>query len=289
MGTRGIGVTASAAPDRRTGDAVESPVAADDRAFAEYVASLVGAPVEPGDRYTVLRNGDEVFPPMLDAIQKARTRINFESFIYEDGEVGDHFTDALIAAARRGVTMRIVLDAMGGELSRESQKTADRCRHHGRLVQSAATVDDRGDQLPHPPQGARRRWRSRVHRRRGHGRSLARQRRKTRITGATRSSRSSGPAVRALEASFYENWLESGGGSVPALDPERPPQGTGAHDRGRLEQSHRRRQQRQAALPALDRRRPLARSTFSRRTSSSTNRRGGPSTQAGQRGVACAS
>ena len=37
-----------------------------------------------------------------------------------------------------------------------------------------------------------------------------------------------GPAVRALEASFYENWLESGGGSVPALDPERPPQGTGA-------------------------------------------------------------
>jgi cardiolipin synthase len=37
-----------------------------------------------------------------------------------------------------------------------------------------------------------------------------------------------GPAVRALEASFYENWLESGGGSVPALDPEKPPQGTGA-------------------------------------------------------------
>jgi cardiolipin synthase A/B len=34
--------------------------------------------------------------------------------------------------------------------------------------------------------------------------------------------------VRALEASFYENWLESGGGSVPALDPERPPEGTGA-------------------------------------------------------------
>ena len=40
--------------------------------------------------------------------------------------------------------------------------------------------------------------------------------------------RVTGPAVRALEASFYENWLESGGGSVPALDPERPPQGTGA-------------------------------------------------------------
>ena len=28
-----------------------------------------------------------------------------------------------------------------------------------------------------------------------------------------------GPAVRALEASFYENWLESGGGRCRALDP----------------------------------------------------------------------
>jgi cardiolipin synthase len=33
-----------------------------------------------------------------------------------------------------------------------------------------------------------------------------------------------GPAVRALEASFYENWLESGGLTVPALDPEEPAQ-----------------------------------------------------------------
>jgi cardiolipin synthase len=32
-----------------------------------------------------------------------------------------------------------------------------------------------------------------------------------------------GPAVRALEASFYENWIESGGRSAPALDPEPPP------------------------------------------------------------------
>jgi cardiolipin synthase len=34
--------------------------------------------------------------------------------------------------------------------------------------------------------------------------------------------------VRGLEASFYENWLESGGLSAPALDPRQPPQNTGA-------------------------------------------------------------
>jgi cardiolipin synthase len=37
-----------------------------------------------------------------------------------------------------------------------------------------------------------------------------------------------GPAVRALEASFYENWLEAGGGLAPVLDAELPPQSTGA-------------------------------------------------------------
>ncbi len=40
--------------------------------------------------------------------------------------------------------------------------------------------------------------------------------------------RITGPAVRALEGSFYENWIETGGLSAPALDPEMPPRGTGA-------------------------------------------------------------
>ena len=40
--------------------------------------------------------------------------------------------------------------------------------------------------------------------------------------------RITGPAVRALEGSFYENWIETGGLSAPALDPEMPPRATGA-------------------------------------------------------------
>ena len=81
----GIGVTAlllMLAQDQET-LRIESPVAASDRAFPEYVASLVGAPVQPGDEYQVLRNGDEVFPPMLDAIRQAKNRVSFESFRYK--------------------------------------------------------------------------------------------------------------------------------------------------------------------------------------------------------------
>ena len=199
-----------------------------DPRFADYVASLVGAPVEPGDRYTVLRNGDEVFPPMLDAIRQAKQRISFESFIYEDGEVGDQFTAALVDAARRGVTVRIVLDAFGGELSRESQRRLTEAGVTGRLVQPAAAVDARGNELPHAPQGAGRRRRRGVHRRHRARRSLARRRRRVPRHWRDTQFKVTGPAVRALEASFYENWLESGGGSAPALDPEQPPQGTGA-------------------------------------------------------------
>ena len=71
---------------------VESAVPVTAARFADYVASLTGAPVEPGDRYTVLRNGEQAFPAMLEAIRSARRRILFESFVYQDGIVGDQFT-----------------------------------------------------------------------------------------------------------------------------------------------------------------------------------------------------
>src|SRR5688500_19026524 len=57
---------------------VESPVDASDPRFADYVASLVGAAVEPGDAYVVLRNG-AAFPPMLNAIERAKKRITFDT------------------------------------------------------------------------------------------------------------------------------------------------------------------------------------------------------------------
>jgi cardiolipin synthase len=225
----GIGITAGLlllAQDQET-LRVESPVAAEDARFADYIASLVGAPVEPGDRYAVLRNGKEVFPPMLDAIKASKHRISFESFIYEDGVVGDQFTAALVAAARRGVTVRIVLDAMGGELSRESQK---------QLTDAGVTLVWFNSLRPWTLEETNYRTHRKVMVVDGtiaftggvgladHWLGDAEDPERWRDTHFSVT----GPAVRALEASFYENWLESGGGSVPALDPEKPPQGTGA-------------------------------------------------------------
>lgn len=206
---------------------VQSPVAADDQRFADYVASLVGAPVAIGDHYTVLRNGDEVFPPMLEAIRQAKRRISFESFIYEDGTVGDQFTQELVAAARRGVDVRIVLDAFGATLSSDSETQLQQAgvqvvwfnklrpwtieetnyRTHRKVLVADGEVAFTGGI------GLADHWL-------GNAQSPDHWR--------DTQFRVVGPTVRALEASFYENWLESGGLSAPALDPEQPPLGTGA-------------------------------------------------------------
>ena len=206
---------------------VQSPVAATDPRFAEYVASLVGAPVESGDRYEVLRNGDEVFPPMLEAIRQAEQRISFESFIYEDGVVGDEFTREFINAAQRGVDVRIVLDGFGASISDESEK---------KLTDAGVQVVWFNLLRPWTLEEANYRTHRKVLVVDGQvgftgGIGLADQ-----WLGNAQSPehwrdtqfKVQGPAVRGLEASFYENWIESGGLSAPALDPPQPPQPDGA-------------------------------------------------------------
>jgi cardiolipin synthase len=93
---------------------LRSGTAATDPGHAAYVAGLLAAPLTHGNRFTVLTNGDQIFPAMLDAIRGARRRISFETYIYESGEIADTFTSALAHAARQGVRVNLVVDAVGG-------------------------------------------------------------------------------------------------------------------------------------------------------------------------------
>ena len=61
----------------------------------------------------MLRNGDEIFPAMLDAIEAAEHTIDFLTFVYWEGEVGTEFAQALAERARAGVRVRVLLDAWG--------------------------------------------------------------------------------------------------------------------------------------------------------------------------------
>jgi cardiolipin synthase len=195
---------------------------AEDTASPGYIAALVGADVTRGDRYTVLTNGDQIFPAMLAAIDGATSRISFETYIYDEGSVADRFTGALERAARRGVSVNLIIDAVGASTMEEV--------HIERLKQAGANV-------------ARfnvTRWYTledlnyRTHRKilvvdgrvgftggvgvadhwLGHAQD-ADHWRDTQI-------RMEGPIVRLLEGAFYENFVEAGGPVAPVLDPVPP-------------------------------------------------------------------
>jgi cardiolipin synthase A/B len=74
---------------------------------------VIGVPATEGNRIEVLRNGDEIFPAMLDAISAAEHTIDFLTFVYWSGEIGTEFARRLAARARGGVRVRVLLDAWG--------------------------------------------------------------------------------------------------------------------------------------------------------------------------------
>ena len=80
---------------------------------------LLGPPVVGGNRVEALQNGDEIFPSMLAAIRGARHTINFESYIYWSGEIGQAFADALAERAKAGVQVHVLLDWLGSQKIKE--------------------------------------------------------------------------------------------------------------------------------------------------------------------------
>jgi cardiolipin synthase len=66
-----------------------------------------------GHGVRLLRNGAEVFPVWLAAIAAARIRVSLEMYIFSDDAIGRRFAEALAAAARRGVEVRLLYDYAG--------------------------------------------------------------------------------------------------------------------------------------------------------------------------------
>jgi cardiolipin synthase len=73
-------------------------------------------PVDQAPGLQWLPTGPEIFPAMLDAIYAARFSIRLETYIYTDGSSGRQFLAALLAAAQRGVRVRVLVDAFGSWL-----------------------------------------------------------------------------------------------------------------------------------------------------------------------------
>jgi cardiolipin synthase A/B len=201
---------------------LRSEIAAEDSRDPDYVAALVGAALTRGNRYDVLTNGDQIFPAMLEAIDRAARRVNFETYVFDYGEVAERFTSALERAARRGAVVTLVVDAVGAS----SMDSA----HVERLLAAGARVLTFNPTRWYTPESLN----FRTHRKilvvdgevgftggvgvADHWLGNAQAEDQWRDTHV----RMRGPIVRLLEAAFYENALESHGPMVPELD-DTPP------------------------------------------------------------------
>lgn len=67
----------------------------------------------PGNTLTLLETGSAFFPALIDAIDAARREIHLETYIFEDDATGRAVAGALVRAAQRGVSARIVADGFG--------------------------------------------------------------------------------------------------------------------------------------------------------------------------------
>jgi cardiolipin synthase A/B len=85
--------------------------------LARVVSRLVAEPLTAGNRVQPLVNGDEAFPAMLAAIESAQRSISLVSYIFDNDASGRAFADTLGRAAKRGVAVRVLIDAAGTRYS----------------------------------------------------------------------------------------------------------------------------------------------------------------------------
>ena len=170
--------------------------------------AVLGTPFTDGNAIRRYRNGDEIFPPMLQAIAQARETVEFLTFIYWTGDVAEAFADALSQRARAGVKVRVLLDAYGAmkissDLTREMEAAGVEVRwfrpltqwriwkHDNRTHRKVMVVDGRiaftgGVGIAAEWEGDARdpsEWRDTHY-------------------------RIEGPAVKGLQGAFWGNWME---------------------------------------------------------------------------------
>lgn len=104
-----------------------------DPQFIRSVSALLGPSFIDGNTVKVLKNGDEIFPVMLNAIQQAKQTITFETFIYWAETIGEDFADALSKRALAGVKVHVLLDWLGSV--KMEQKQLDKMMQAGVEIQ----------------------------------------------------------------------------------------------------------------------------------------------------------
>jgi cardiolipin synthase len=200
-----------------------------DPSFYPTLQAYAGAPIVGGNAVTVLLNGEQIFPAIIEAIRGARTSIVYAQYYYEDGSAARAVAETLAERCQAGLPVHILLDGVGtlfmpAELRDLMSQagcevrsfrpvrpwTLDKAnyRNHRRLLVVDGKIGFTGGS------GVSQKWA-------GNGK-LKDHWRDTDI-------RVEGPAAEWLQAAFVESWLEETGVALggPSYFPRpNPPRGS---------------------------------------------------------------
>lgn len=170
---------------------------------------VTGGSVIAGNAIEVFRNGDEIFPAMLETIETAERTVDMLTYVYWTGDIARRMADALAKRAADGLRVRVILDAIGSMSMDDG--VVEKMIDAGCVVERFRTPDDRPTRMHH-----------RTHRK------LLIADEQVAMTGGVGIAaewegnarnpdewrdthfRITGPAVRHMSAAFIEHWVECG-------------------------------------------------------------------------------
>ena len=84
-----------------------------DKHLAYEQSVNANSPLVLGNRLSLLQNGPATYEAMFAAIRAARDHVNLETFIFDDDESGQKFSDLLLERQAAGVQVNVLHDGVG--------------------------------------------------------------------------------------------------------------------------------------------------------------------------------
>ncbi|MRV72247.1 cardiolipin synthase [Duganella sp. FT92W] len=75
--------------------------------------AATGVPLIAGNKVDLLFDGPQTMKAMMAAIAQAKNHINFETYIFDQDELGEQFANLLLDKQRQGVIVNIIYDSVG--------------------------------------------------------------------------------------------------------------------------------------------------------------------------------
>lgn len=101
-------------PDEQIESAIASSTASPELLQILRISRAVTRrPLVGGNTIKLLKNGEQAYPAMMEAINNSQYSLFLSTYIFETNKTGRQFIAALTQATRRGVDVRVIIDGFG--------------------------------------------------------------------------------------------------------------------------------------------------------------------------------